>query len=91
MNKTDLIARVSDVTSLNKKDSAAAVKVVIEAMADALAVGEKINLLGFGIFEVRQRAARIGMNPKTGQRVRIGACKTPVFKAAPALKKRVNS
>ena len=91
MNKTELVACVSDKTNLTKKDAAAAVKAVLETVSEALSAGDKITLMGFGIFEVHDRSARIGRNPRTGQEVKISACKTPAFKAALALKERVNA
>ena len=88
-NKQDLIAKVSERTSLTKKDSAAAVDAVFGAISDFLAVGEKIQLIGFGNFEVRERAARTGRNPQTGKEITIAASKVPAFKAGKALKDAV--
>ena len=85
-NKQDLIAKVSERTSLTKKDSAAAVDAVFGAISDFLAAGEKIQLIGFGNFEVRERAARTGRNPQTGKEITIAASKVPAFKAGKALK-----
>lgn len=70
-NKQDLIAKVAEATSLTKKDSAAAVDAVFGAVADYLAAGEKVQLIGFGNFEVRERSARKGRNPQTGEEIEI--------------------
>lgn len=86
MTKTDLIAAVAEKTELSKKDAEKAVAAVIEAIADGLKAGDKIQLMGFGTFEVRERAAREGKNPATGEKIKIAACKVPAFKAGKALK-----
>ena len=88
-NKQDLIAKVAEKTSLTKKDSAAAVDVVFGAVSDYLAQGEKVQLIGFGNFEIRKRAARKGRNPQTGKEITIAATKVPAFKAGKALKDAV--
>ena len=88
-NKQDLITKVSERTSLTKKDSGAAVDAVFGAISDFLAAGEKIQLIGFGNFEVRERAARTGRNPQTGKEITIAASKVPAFKAGKALKDAV--
>lgn len=88
-NKQDLIAKVAEKTSLTKKDSAAAVDAVFGAISDYLAQGEKVQLLGFGNFEIRKRAARKGRNPQTGKEITIAATKVPAFKAGKALKDAV--
>ena len=88
-NKQDLIAKVAEVTSLTKKDSADAVDAVFGAVSDFLAQGEKVQLIGFGNFEVRKRAARKGRNPQTGKEIKIAATKVPAFKAGKALKDAV--
>ena len=85
-NKQDLIAKVAEATELTKKDSAAAVDASIE---EFLAAGEKVQLIGFGNFEVRERAARQGRNPQTGEAISIAASKVPAFKAGKALKDAV--
>ena len=90
-NKQDLIAKVAEATELTKKDSAAAVEAVFSAVADYLAAGEKVPLIGFGNFEVRERAARKGRNPQTGKEIKIAASKVPAFKAGKALKDAVKS
>ena len=88
-NKQDLIAKVAEKTSLTKKDSAAAVDAVFGVVSDYLAQGEKVQLLGFGNFEIRERAARKGRNPQTGKEITIAATKVPAFKAGKALKDAV--
>ena len=85
-SKQDLIVKVSEKTSLTKKDSAAAVDAVFGAVSDFLSQGEKVQLIGFGNFEVRKRAARKGRNPQTGKEIKIKASKVPAFKAGKALK-----
>ncbi|OFO55447.1 HU family DNA-binding protein [Nosocomiicoccus sp. HMSC059G07] len=89
MNKTDLINVVSDKADLTKKDAGAAVDAVFEAIQGSLTKGEKVQLIGFGTFEVRERAARKGRNPQTGEEIEIAASKVPAFKAGKALKDAV--
>ena len=89
MNKTDLINAVSDTADLTKKDASAAVDAVFEAIQGSLTEGEKVQLIGFGTFEVRERAARKGRNPQTGEEIEIAASKVPAFKAGKALKDAV--
>jgi len=89
MNKSELIAAVAEKAALSKKDSEKAVNAAIEAITEALKAGEKVQIVGFGAFEVKQRAARIGRNPQTKQTIEIPASKTPVFKAGKALKDAV--
>ena len=91
MNKTELVAAVAEQAGLSRKDAEAAVKAFTDVVADALKNGDKIQLVGFGTFEVSERAAREGRNPKTGERMKIEACKTPKFKAGKALKDLVNA
>lgn len=86
MNKNDLIASVADKTGLTKKDSEKAVNAVVETIQEALGRGDKVSLVGFGTFEVRQRRPRTGRNPQTGQTITIPASKVPAFKAGKALK-----
>ena len=81
MNKTELINAVADKTQLSKKDAEAAITATVEAIAEALTREEKVQLVGFGSFEVKTRAARVGRNPKTGTEIEIPQTKTPVFKA----------
>ena len=90
MNKTELIAAIADKTDLSKKDAEAAINAAVEAMTEALAQQEKVQLVGFGSFEVKKRAERVGRNPKTKESIRIPASKTPVFKAGKALKDAVS-
>lgn len=90
MNKTELINAVAEKAELSKKDAEAAVTAAIDAIAQALAQGEKVQLVGFGAFEVKTRAERIGRNPKTKETIQIPASKTPVFKAGKALKDAVS-
>ena len=89
MNKTELIAAVAEKTDLSKKDADAAVSAVLGAITDALQAGDKIQLVGFGTFEVRNRAAKQGRNPRTGETMTVPASKVPAFKAGKALKDAV--
>ena len=89
MNKTELIAAVAEKAELSKKDAEAAVSAAIEAITAALSQEEKVQLVGFGSFEVKARAERVGRNPKTKETIQIPASKTPVFKAGKALKDAV--
>ena len=88
-NKQDLIAKVVEATGLTKKDATASVNATFDAIKDYLAAGEKVQLIGFGNFEVRERAARQGRNPQTGEAISIAASKVPAFKAGKALKDAV--
>lgn len=90
MNKTELVAAISEKTELTKKDSEKALKALIDVVAEELKKGEKVQLVGFGTFEVSERAARTGKNPQTGAEIKIAACKAPKFKAGKALKDTVN-
>lgn len=90
MNKTELIQTVAEAAGLSKKDATAAVNATLDAISKALIDGDKVQLVGFGTFEVRERAARTGKNPATGESVEIAACKSPAFKAGKALKDSVN-
>ena len=89
MNKTELVAVVAEKAGLKKTDSEKAVAAAIEAVTEALAKGDKVQLVGFGSFEVKERAARTGRNPQTKQEIAIPASKAPVFKAGKALKDAV--
>jgi DNA-binding protein HU-beta len=89
MNKQDLVALVAEKADLSKKDSEAAVAAVIDGITDTLAKGDKVQLVGFGTFEVRHRQAREGRNPSTGEAIKIAAQKVPAFKAGKALKEQV--
>jgi len=86
MTKTDLIAAVAAKSGLTKKDAEKAVSAVLETVTETLVSGEKVALVGFGTFEVRERAAREGKNPATGEAITIAASKVPAFKAGKALK-----
>ncbi len=86
MNKTELIAKVAETTELTKKDATKAVEAVLDAIADALKTGDKVQLIGFGNFEVRERAARKGRNPQTGEEIEIASSKIPAFKPGKQLK-----
>ena len=90
MNKTELIAAVAQSAELTKKDAEAAVAAVTETITKALCEGDKVQLVGFGTFEVRAREARTGKNPRTGEVIEIAASKVPAFKAGKALKDVVN-
>ena len=90
MNRVELVAAVAKSADLSKKDADAAVKAVFDTIADALAENDKVQLIGFGTFEVKERAARIGRNPATGKELEIPASKNPSFKAGKALKDAVN-
>ena len=90
MNKTQLIDVVATKTDLTKKGAEAAVAAVLESIEDALVAGEKVQLIGFGTFEIKERAERIGRNPATGAEIKIAACKYPAFSAGAKLKDKVN-
>lgn len=90
MNKTDLINAVAAAANLTKKDAEAAVSAVINSVTEALEKGDKVQVAGFGTFEVRSRAARTGRDPRTGKTIEIPASKAPAFKAGKALKDSVN-
>ena len=91
MNKTELIAAVAEEAEMTKKDAEKAVKAVIDVISDALVQGDKVQLIGFGTFEVRERAAREGRNPQNGKTITIAASKSPAFKAGKGLKEQVNA
>ncbi len=90
MNKSELIQSVADDAKLSKAEASRAVDAVLDNITGALKSGDKVSLVGFGVFSVRTRAARQGRNPRTGQPLKIGAGKTPGFKAGKALKDAVN-
>lgn len=90
MNKAELVAAIAERTELSKKDTEAAVKAFIDVVADALKKGDKVQMVGFGTFEVVERAEREGRNPQTGETMKIAASKTPKFKAGKALKDAIN-
>lgn len=89
MNKADLTNAVATKTGMSKKQSAEAVNAVLDAITGSLAKGESVQLVGFGTFSVQKRAKRQGVNPKTGEKLTIPACKVPKFKAGKALKDTV--
>ena len=89
MNKKELIASVAEKAEISNKDADAAVKAVTEVITEALAQGDKISLVGFGTFSVRERAARSGINPLTKEKMEIAAAKVPAFKAGSVLKDAV--
>ena len=91
MNKTELVANVAEKAGLSKKDAEKALGAVIESVEEALVEGDKVQLIGFGTFEVKDRAARTGRNPQTGKEIEIAASRNPVFKAGKALKDAVNN
>ena len=90
MNKSDLIAAMAAKTGSTKKSAEASLEAFVSAVTESLKKGEKVQLVGFGSFEVRKRAARKGRNPQTKEEIKIPASKAPVFKAGKALKDRVN-
>ena len=91
MNKTELIAAVAEKAELSKKDAEKAVKAFTDVVTEELVKGEKVQLVGFGNFEVSASAARVARNPKTGEPMNVEASKTPKFKAGKALKDAVNN
>ncbi|MBQ7661096.1 MAG: HU family DNA-binding protein [Clostridia bacterium] len=90
MNKTELIEAIVKKTDLKKKDAEAALGALIESIEGALKKGDKVQLVGFGTFETKKRKAREGRNPRTGETIKIAACKYPAFSAGKALKDAVN-
>ena len=91
MNKTELIAAIAEQAEISKKDAEKALKAFVDVVTEQLKEGEKVQLVGFGTFEVSERAAREGRNPQTGKTLKIAACKAPKFKAGKALKDAVNA
>jgi len=91
VNKTELVASVAEKSGLKKKDAEMAVNAFFEAVQQALEKGDKVQVIGFGTFEVKERAARKGRNPQTGKEIDIPAAKNPVFKAGKQLKDAVNN
>lgn len=89
MNKSELINALADKTQLSKKNAEKALNAFVDTVNGALAKGEKVQLIGFGTFEVKERAARVGHNPQTGASIEIAASKVPSFKAGAALKNAV--
>lgn len=90
MNKQELVSAMAEKANLSKKDAEAALVAFIGSVEDALKKGEKVQLVGFGSFEVRSRAARTGRNPQTGAEMKIAAAKVPTFKAGSSLKELIN-
>ncbi len=90
MNKTELVAAVQEATQLKKKDAEAAVVAFVDTVKEALKKGEKVQLIGFGTFESKERPARVARNPRTGEEIKVEASKAPVFKASKALKDEMN-
>ena len=90
MNRMELVAIAAEKAGMTKKDTDAAIKAMLEAVEEALVKGEKLQLMGFGTFEIRERPARQGKNPRTGEAVTIPAARVPVFKAGKALRDAVN-
>ena len=90
MNKSELIAALAEKTELSKKDAEKALNSFVDAVSGSLAKGEKVQLIGFGTFDVKKRPARMARNPRTGAEIKIAASKAPTFKAGKALKDKVN-
>lgn len=90
MNKSELVAAMAEKANVSKKAAEESLNAILDAVKDAMVKGDKVQLVGFGSFEVRTRAARKGKNPQTGAEMKIPACKAPVFKAGKALKDVVN-
>ena len=91
MNKTELVAAVAEQADISKKDAEKALEAFVDVVTEEMKKGEKVQLVGFGTFEVSERAAREGRNPQTGKTMKIEACKAPKFKAGKALKDAVNA
>jgi len=90
VNKAELISNVAEKTDLSKKEAEKAVSAVLASIEEAMAKGDKVQLVGFGTFEIRERAARKGRNPQTGDEISIAAARVPVFKAGKALRDAVS-
>lgn len=89
MNKAELVTSVAEKAEITKKDASAAIEAVLDTITDALVNNDKVQLVGFGTFEVRERSERTGKNPRTGEKIIIPAAKVPAFKAGKALKDKV--
>lgn len=89
MNKAELIAAVAEKTGLSKKDSEKAVNAAFDTIVDTLVSGEKVQMVGFGVFDIKERGERIGRNPKTKEEIKIPATKVPTFKPGKAMKEAV--
>ena len=90
MNKTELIAEVAKKCAMSKKDAEKAINATFDTIADALCADDKVQLVGFGVFDIKERGARIGRNPKTKEEIEIPATRVPVFKAGKVLKDAVS-
>lgn len=90
MNKVELIAQIAEKSGLSKKDAEKALAATVDAITEAVSAGDKVQLVGFGSFEVKRREARVGRNPKTKEAIEIPATRVPVFKAGRALKDAVS-
>ena len=90
MNKADLVGKVAEKAGLTKKDAEKAINAFVASVQETLVKKDKVQLIGFGTFEVKERAARTGRNPQTGEAIKIAASKAPVFKVGKALKDAVN-
>lgn len=90
MNKSDLVSAVAERTGLAKRDCEKAVNAAFDAITSALQAGEKVQIVGFGVFDVKERAARIGRNPRTNEEIHIAASRSPAFKPGKALKESVD-
>lgn len=90
MTKVELVSKIADKCGSTKKDAKKALTAVIESVTEALQAGDKVSLIGFGTFEVKERAAKEGVNPRTGKKIKIAARKVPTFKAGKALKDSVD-
>lgn len=91
MNKTELVVAVAEQADISKKDAEKVLKAFVDVVTEEMKKGEKVQLVGFGTFEVSERAAREGRNPQTGKTMKIEACKAPKFKAGKALKDAINA
>lgn len=91
MNKTELVAAVAEQADISKKDAEKVLKAFVDVVTEEMKKGEKVQLVGFGTFEVSERAAREGRNPRTGETMKIESSKAPKFKAGKALKDMVNA
>lgn len=90
MNKKDLVQKIAETNELTKQQAADVLDTVLDSIGDAIAAGDKVQLLGFGTFEKRERPARIARNPRTGETIEIAAASVPAFKPGKALKDKVN-
>ncbi len=90
MTKVELVSKIADKCGSTKKDAEKALTAVIESVTEALQAGDKVSLIGFGTFDVKERAAKEGVNPRTGKKIKIAARKVPTFKAGKALKDSVD-